>query len=143
MRGDHGLRQVLDVLDARVQKLEAMLAQERRLRADLRARQLEIVSQGDDIAGSMHETSAVDPSAFRYRELRLRKLVEDQRRLQPNLAKAAMQREAVKDALKTALKQRMGVALQLEKLSEQPPVFQTEDEQAQVLFEMSKRQNAS
>jgi CBS-domain-containing membrane protein len=143
MRDDRGFKKVLEVLDARVQKLEALLAKEQRLRADLRERQLEIVSQEHEVAVSIHETSAEDPSAFRYHDLRLRKLVEEQRRLQPTLAKAAMQREAVKDALKTVLKQRMGVALQLEKLSEDASAFQSEDERAAVLFELSKRQNAS
>lgn len=134
-----GFEKVLEVLDARVRMLEVMLSREQTQKAALRSRQVEITRQEQDLARSLQEVAAAEPTSFRYRELRLRKLIEDQRRLQPTLAKAAIQREAIKGALKTVIQQRMGVALQAEKDADRNPVFQSEDDHAQILFELSKR----
>jgi len=139
MNNRTGFDRVLEVLDARARMLEMMLSREQQQKEHLRSRQLEITRQEQDLATSLQEVAAADPTSFRFRELRLRKLIDDQRRLQPTLAKAAIQRETIKDALKTVLQQRMGVALLAEKQAAQQPVFQSEEEQAQVLFEMSKR----
>lgn len=139
MTGTTSLRKALGVLDARVQALEVVLARELKIRAELRSRQVAISDQEQEIMASLQEDAVADPATFRFHELRLRKLSEDQRRLQPVLAKAALHRRNVEDTLKALMRQRLGLALQIEKHEARPKVFQTEEERAQVLFEMKKR----
>ncbi|WP_299786496.1 hypothetical protein [uncultured Marivita sp.] len=139
MRETESLRKALGVLEARVQALEVMLTHEMRIKAELRSRQVAITEQEHELSASLQEDAAIDPASFRFRELRLRKLSNDQRRLQPALAKAAMQRRQVEGTLKAMMRQRLGLALQIEKREARLPVFQTEEERAQILFEMKKR----
>ncbi|MGJ8603546.1 MAG: hypothetical protein ACSHXH_05410 [Marivita sp.] len=139
MTSSEGLNKALGVLDARVQALETMLAREMKIKDELRSRQVAILDQENALAATLQENAAIDPTSFRFLELRLRKLSNDQRRLQPVLAKSAMQRHSVQAALKTLMRQRLGLALQIEKQNAQDPVFQTEEERAHVVFEMQKR----
>ena len=139
MTSSEGLKQALGVLDARVQALETMLAREMKIKDELRSRQVAILDQENALAATLQENAAIDPTSFRFLELRLRKLSNDQRRLQPVLAKSAMQRHSVQAALRTLMRQRLGLALQIEKQNAQDPVFQTEEERAHVVFEMQKR----
>lgn len=134
-----GLRQALEVLDARVQAIETLMARELHLRDELRARQTAITHQERALAGSLNEMAASDPASFRFHELRIAKLSEDQRQLQPSLAKAAIQRRNVQDVLRSLLRQRLGLQLQIKKMSETKKVFQTEQERQHLLFEMQKR----
>jgi hypothetical protein len=134
-----GLRQALEVLDARVQAIEALMARELHLRDELRSRQTAITQQERALASSLNEMAASDPASFRVHELRIKRLSEDQRQLQPSLAKAAIQRQNVQDVLKSLLRQRLGLQIQIEKMSETKKVFQTEQERQHALFEMQKR----
>ncbi len=139
MSGHKSLGKALVILDARAQALELMLADEMKMKVALRAKQVAITDQENDLLASLQEHAATDPASFRFRELRLRKLADDQRRLQPVLAKAAIQRQKVQIALKSILRKRLGLTLQLEKLDAHAPVFHSEEERAHVLFEISKR----
>lgn len=139
MSGEAGLRKALEVLDTRVQALEALLAHELRIKDDLRSRQNAITNQGRALVSCLQEKAATEPTSFRFHELRLRKLVEDQRNLQPTLAKAAIQRQKVQKTLQSLLRQRLGLSLQLDKMTSKKTLFQTEEERLQVLFEMKKR----
>ena len=66
---------------------------------------------------TLQSHSVNQPALFRVGELRLRKLVEDQRRLQTVLAKAALQRSLVHDQLRATLRQRLVLTVQIERRS--------------------------
>lgn len=134
---DNGISKVLDVLESRVQLLEARLATELVLKQELRLRQVMITEQEQDLGASLQERSAAQPSAFRFGELRLHKLMDDQRRLQPVLAKAAIQRVHVQDQLKLALRQKLALSLRLEQLAND--AAKPEGDPLLLQFEMKKR----
>ena len=109
------MSRILAVLDERVQLLELRFATEMHIKQRLRAKQLAIAEQEQDLTLTLQSSSVNQPALFRVGELRLRKLVEDQRRLQPVLAKAALQRSLVRDQLSATLKQRLALSLQIER----------------------------
>lgn len=133
------LRRALDVLDARIKVLELKLKHEMSLKKQLRRNQVMIAQQEQELIGSLHEVATADPRKFAFLDLRLRKLVNDQRELLPVLASAAIDRHNVQDTLKRILQQRLVLSLQIEKLEKRKPIFQTEAERTLVLFELGKR----
>ncbi len=139
MAVDKRYEKTREVLDARVQLLEARLATEMRLKRELRSTQIAISEQGDALAASLQEHAAKQPQAFHFHEAHLHKLAEDQRRLQPLLAKAALQRLLVQDRLKAALRQRLSLALYLDRKASEARSRDGEERAAQVVFEMMKR----
>ncbi|MDP4990713.1 MAG: hypothetical protein NWQ37_05850 [Marivita lacus] len=134
---DNGISKVLKVLESRVQSLEARLATELVMKQELRSRQVAITEQEQELGASLQERSVADPAAFRFGELRLHKLMDDQRRLQPVLAKAAIQRGHVQEQLKMALRQKLALSLRLEQLANDAAT--SEDDPLLVQFEMKKR----
>ncbi len=134
---NNGISKVLKVLESRFQSLEARLATELVMKQELRSRQVAITEQEQDLGASLQERSAADPAAFRFGELRLHKLMDDQRRLQPVLAKAAIQRGHVQEQLKMALRQKLALSLRLEQLANDAAT--SEDDPLLVQFEMKKR----
>ena len=137
MDKNNRMSKVLGVLELRVQFLEARLATELVLKQELRLRQVAITDQEQDLGGSLQERSAAQPAAFRFGELRLHKLMDDQRRLQPVLAKAAIQRVNVQEQLKVALRQKLALSLRLEQLANDAAT--SEGDPLLVQFEMKKR----
>ncbi|MFA8386132.1 MAG: hypothetical protein ACEPO2_10950 [Pelagibaca sp.] len=137
MANDSGVSKVLQVLAARVQFLEARLAAELVLKQELRSRQVAITDQEHELGASLQERSASQPASFRFGELRLQKLMDDQRRMQPVLAKAAIQRVHVQEQLKVALQQKLALSLRLEQLANDAAT--SEGDPMLVQFEMKKR----
>lgn len=137
MDKNNRMSKVLGVLELRVQFLEARLATELVLKQELRLRQVAITDQEQDLGDSLQERSAAQPAAFRFGELRLHKLMDDQRRLQPVLAKAAIQRIHVQEQLKVALRQKLALSLRLEQLANDAAT--SEGDPLLVQFEMKKR----
>ena len=133
------LRRALDVLDARIKVLELKLKHEMSLKKQLRRNQVMIAQQEQELIGSLHEVATADPRKFAFLDLRLRKLVNDQRELLPVLASAAIDRYNVQDTLKRILQQRLVLSLQIENLESRKPSFPTEAERTLVRFELGKR----
>lgn len=132
------MHQVLTVLDARIRVLEVRLAHEMRLKDDLRAQQVAIHVQEEELIASLQERSAAAPASFRQGEMRLQKLVMDQRALQPVLARAAIQRADLQEQLRQALRQRLGVT---HHLARQPVPDRSDEAETlalRLLFEMRK-----
>ncbi len=117
MTVDDRMSSVLAVLDARVQLLESRFAAEMRVKEELRSKQITIAEQEQELMMTLQSNSVNQPALFRVGELRLRKLVEDQRRLQTVLAKAALQRSLVHDQLRATLRQRLALTVQIERRS--------------------------
>lgn len=115
MTVDDRMSSVLAVLDARVQLLESRFAAEMRVKEELRSKQITIAEQ--ELMLTLQSNSVNQPALFRVGELRLRKLVEDQRRLQTVLAKAALQRSLVHDQLRATLRQKLALTVQIERRS--------------------------
>lgn len=92
MKTHDGISKLTEVLDVRIAALESRLAAGVRLKHELRSRQVAITSQAQELAATLQERSTVSPTSFAFEELRLQKLAVDQQRLQPVLAKAAIQR---------------------------------------------------
>ncbi|MCR9109163.1 hypothetical protein [Marivita sp. XM-24bin2] len=136
---DKRFEKTREVLDARVQLLEARLATELRLKRELRSKQIAITEQGDALSASLQENATKQPHAFHFHEAYLHKLAEDQRRLQPILAQAALQRLHVQDRLKDALRQRLGLTLYLDRKANDARSRDDDENGAQVLFELMKR----
>lgn len=117
MTVDDRMSSVLAVLDARVQLLESRFAAEMRVKEELRSKQITIAEQEQELMMTLQSNSVNQPALFRVGELRLRKLVEDQRRLQTVLAKAALQRSLVHDQFRATLRQRLALTVQIERRS--------------------------
>lgn len=139
MTTERSLDQVLDVLEARVQLLRAKMSTEMRLKDDLRARQLAIVEQEEDVIDCLADHSVEQPTLFKLGELRLKKLVEDQHQLQAVLAKAGIQRLHVQDQLREALRRKLATEFARAKLEKNDPTAHSAEWNAQVLFELRKR----
>jgi hypothetical protein len=69
----------------------------------------------------------------------LQKLAVDQQRLQPVLAKAAIQRRGVQDQLRSALRQRLALRMYCERKAEDLAKPQSGASQSQILFELKQR----
>lgn len=117
MTVDDRMSSVLAVLDARVQLLESRFAAEMRVKEELRSKQIAIAEQEQELMLTLQSNSVNQPALFRVGELRLRKLVEDQRRLQTVLAKAALQRSLVQDQLRATLRHSLALTVQIERRS--------------------------
>ncbi|MFP7569304.1 hypothetical protein [Marivita sp. S2033] len=139
MKKSDGLKKALDALDARVERLGAALAQERRQKDRLAAQQSAILQQEQLLARTLNDNLASEPSISRFYELRLRRLSVERRQLQPSVKKAELQGRAVEHALKDALRKRLGVSILLEDLEKKQPDLESEADRAYALFEMKKR----
>ena len=117
MAEDDRFSRVLAVLDAKVGLLESRHAKEMTIRTQLRAKQLAIVEQEDELMLTLQADSVRQPAMFRYGELRLRKLMDDQSSLQTILAKAALQRGDVHEELRAVLRQRLALTAQSQRRS--------------------------
>ena len=134
-----GTSKIQEVLDAKVRLLEARYAVEMRIKKELRAKQVAIADQEKELAETLQASSIKQPTSFRFGELRLHKLVQDQRRLQPVLAKAAIQRDRVQDQLKAALRQRLALDLIAAQRTEEVSQPHVTTQEALLIFEMMKR----
>lgn len=132
------LTKILRVLDARVLMMQAKMSRELHLKDELRARQLAIVAQEESLISGLAARAVHRPTEFRYGEIRLQKLASDQRRLQPVLAQAALQRARVQDDLKAALRQKLGVEFAQKRRAEIAARSRIGTGAEQVLFEMQK-----
>jgi hypothetical protein len=136
---DDKLTRVLEVMDARVQLFRSNLASELRLKDELRAQQVAITRQEDTLIACLSEQSVQQPATFKARELRLQKLVEDQLRLQPVLARAAIQRTHTQDQLSAALRQKLAIELGIERRDRDEARSSVYSAGDQLLFERNKR----
>lgn len=139
MKNHDAMIAISEVLEAQVQILEAKLAIEMLVKKELRSQQVAILKQENDVMESLQETSVSQPELFRFAELRLRKLVDDQNKLQPGLVKAAISRVRVQSELKEVLRKKLSFALFVQRQGEKPPHSATAAQQSLLLFEMKKR----
>jgi hypothetical protein len=139
MKNHDAMIAISEVLEAQVQILEAKLAIEMLVKKELRSQQVAILKQENDVMESLQETSVSQPELFRFAELRLRKLVDDQNKLQPGLVKAAISRVRVQSELKEVLRKKLSFALFVQRQKEKPPHSATAAQQSLLLFEMKKR----
>lgn len=139
MTAEDPIGKIVKILEMRVQVFQSRMASELRSRDLLRAQQLAIISQEDELVSCLSQRSVEQPMLFRHGEIRLEKLLEDQRRLQPVLARAAIQRTHVQDHLKDALRQKLAMefALKRREREKSPPASRSSGDH--VLFEMQKR----
>ncbi|MCL3881694.1 hypothetical protein [Marivita sp. GX14005] len=139
MKKTAGLTKAQEVLQAQADKLFALRAEQRRMSRALHEREREMTEQARALHDTLHEDAVRDPAMFRFRELRLQKLSRDLRSLKPGMNRAAQQGEAVQAALKGVMRKQLGVSLMIEQLDAEAPVFETEAQRLQTLFEMKKR----
>lgn len=139
MKTHDGISKLTEVLDVRIAALESRLAAGVRLKHELRSRQVAITSQAQELAATLQERSTVSPTSFAFEELRLQKSAVDQQRLQPVLAKAAIQRRGVQDQLRSALRQRLALRMYCERKAEDLAKPQSGASQSQILFELKQR----
>lgn len=138
MTSEQQVEKVLEVLEARVRLYQSRMSTELRVKHDLRAKQLAIVAQENDLLSCLEERSTEAPILFRYSKIRLKKLLDDQRNLQPVLAKAAIQRSLVQDHLTAALRQKLATECQLKRRESDLILPQSRAELEHTLFEMQK-----
>lgn len=138
MTSERQLEKVLEVLEARVRLYQSRMSFELRVKQDLRAKQLAIVAQENDLLSCLEERFTHASILFRYGKIRLKKLSDDQRNLQPILAKAAIKRSLVQDHLTKALRQKLATECELKQRESDRarPVSRAEFEH--ILFEMHR-----
>lgn len=138
MTSEQQVAKLLEVLEARVRLYQSKMSTELRVKHDLRAKQLAIVAQENDLLSCLEERPTEAPILFRYSKITLKKLLDDQRNLQPVLAKAAIQRSLVQDHLTRALRQKLATECQLKRRESDRIRPRSRAELEHTLFEMQK-----
>ena len=111
------LEKVLGVLKKRLDQQGAVLSDATATMAKMDQMRSDLISEVRDVADFTSSLAVTDPTLFRYRQLRARKLTQNLQALLPERAKAARTKLEAKRDLQNLLRQRMCVEEALRKES--------------------------
>ena len=139
MKGAHGIEKMLRVLETEFDRRQAECTAATEVKTQLRDRQIQLRDYEQELLDVLDQAEVLEPDAFRLRELRLQKLDQMRRDLQPQLARAALEHQSKRDALKKVMRIQTMFELQLEQMRKKSRRNDLTAAEELALFEFKKR----
>jgi hypothetical protein len=139
MKGARGIEKMLRLLETEFDRHQAECAAATELKTQLRDRQIQLWKYEQELLDVLDRAEVLEPDAFRLRELRLQKLDQMRRDLQPHLARAALEYQSKWDALKKVMRIQAMFELQLEQMRKNARGNELSAAEELALFEFRKR----
>lgn len=134
-----GLLQALCAFETIVEKAQTECAAAEATKDRLNRRQQDLLDQEQEMIAALDDHRMLDPLAFRFRDVRLRRVDQIRNRLQPDLAKAAIDALTRKEELVSALRSRVALELTLEEMRKKAARSGDRAAEELALFELGKR----
>ena len=136
---EKNFEKVLSVLENMILAEQARLGRELAEKKRLRGVQLGISADEKQAFDSYHGFEASDALTHALNRMRVQKLRSMQTDLQPDLARAALRREKIKDDLKRLMRQKLAMQLCRDAAKAKLQHGQDKDSATEALFQMMKR----
>ncbi|MFP7674692.1 hypothetical protein ACG74X_15185 [Marivita sp. S0852] len=136
---ENNLLKILKVVNLQLDRLEAQLIEEKLKKVEIERQYSDVIQQLQFIATSTMEDSAADPAIFRYKQMRLRKLVCDLEDLKPERARSYAATASIENKVKATMRKRLGLQLQISKILAEKPHNDVEMERLTALFHITTR----